>query len=237
MATANVATWSGRTIIWNKLRGSGTEPKNIGWGLQSSGATAPYTDVNGSLKTDVNLFAPATETRVAGTSTLTTTTQLGDTYQVVGTLTCLVGGKTIQEAGLFDVTTLTPTTTVSTSMTAAQTSVLLGAAVGSSLATSSYYRQIESEVVLVTAGSNSTTETIVRGALGSTSAAHSSGVATTIGGDGSAGTAAGQTTGEGGTSHASAPALGGSMFAHADFAGIALNVSDSINFTFLDQLS
>jgi hypothetical protein len=119
-------------------------------------------------------------------------------------------------------------------MTAAQASVLIGAASG--LATSSYYRQLENETVLVTGGSNSTTETIVRGALGTTSAAHASGVATTIGGDGGT-SGSGGTSGEAGTSKASNAAFGGSMFAHADFAGVALNVSDSINFTWLDQLT
>lgn len=225
MANANTATYSGRSIIWRMVKGAGTEPKNIGWGDSS---------VTGSANPNVNLFKPQTETRVAGTSTMTTTTQLGDTYQVVGTLTCLVGAKTITEAGLFDTTTLSPTTTVAASMTASQTTVSLGAASG--IATSSYYRQIENETVLCTAGSNSTTETITRGALGSTSAVHSSGVATTVGGDGGAGQG-GATSGQGGTSQASVAALGGSIFAHADFAGIALSVSDSINFTFLDVLT
>lgn len=225
MANANTATYSGRSILWRMVKGAGTEPKNIGWGDST---------VTGSANPNVNLFKPQTETRVAGTSTMTTTSFLGDTYQVVGTLTCAVGAKTITEAGLFDTTTLSPTTTVAASMTAAQTTVSLGAASG--IATSSYYRQLENETVLVTAGSNSTTETIVRGQLGSTSAVHSSGVPTTVGGDGGAGQG-GATSGQGGTSQASIAALGGSMFAHADFAGIALSVSDSINFTFSDVLT
>ncbi len=231
MATANVATYSGRSILWNFVKaGAGAaEPKNIGWGTGASASVSPAQIFN------VNLFAPQTEVRVAGASTLTKTAQLADTYQVIGTLTCAVAAKTITEAGLFDTTTLSPTTTVSVSMTAATTVVGLGAASG--IATSSYYRQIELETVLVTAGSNSTTETIVRGALGSTSAVHSSGVATTVGGDGGATTGLGSLSGQAGTSQASIAALGGSMFAHADFAGIALNVSDSINFTFIDQLT
>ena len=56
---------------------------------------------------------------------------------------------------------------------------------------------------------------------------------TTIGDDG--GTATG-----GGTTEQTATvgaAAGGACFCHADFAGIALNVSDSISFTFLDQLT
>ncbi len=224
MANANTATYSGRSILWRLVKGAGTEPKNIAWGDST---------VTASANPNVNLFKPQTEARVAGTSTMTTTTQLGDTYQVVGTLTCAVGAKTITEAGLFDTTTASPQTTVSASMTASQTTVSIGAASG--IAASSYYRQIENETVLCSAGSNSTTETITRGALGSTAAVHASGVATTVGGDG--GAASGGATSGQSPATAVGAAQGGSMFAHADFAGIALNVSDSINFTFLDVLT
>lgn len=222
MANAATATYSGRSIFNNRLKGNGTEPKNIGWGDSA---------LTGSANSDVNLFKPQTESRTAGTSTLTTTSFLGDTYQVVGAITCLVGAKTITEAGLFDSTTLSPSTTVSASMTASATTVTLGAASG--IASNNYYRQIEKEVVLVTGGQNTTTETITRGQLGSTSATHASGVATTVGGDGGAGTG-GATSGQTATVGA---AQGGSIFVHADFAGIALSVSDSISFTFLDTLT
>lgn len=224
MANAAVATFPGRAIMWNRLRGNGTEPKNIGWGDST---------VTGSIAANVNLFKPQTEARTVATSTMATTSFLGDTYSASGSIVCAVGAKTITEAGLFDTTTLSPTTTVSASMTAAQTTVSLGAAVAGTPTTGRYYRQIENETVLVTAGQSTTTETIVRGRLGSTSAVHSSGVATAIGDDG--GTATG-----GGTTEQTATvgaAAGGAIFIHADFAGIALSVSDSINFSFLDQLT
>lgn len=224
MANAAVATFPGRTILWNRVRGNGTEPKNFGWGDST---------VTASASPDVNMFKPQTEARTAGTSTITTTSFLGDTYSVSGTITCAVGAKTITEVGLFDTTTLSPRTTVASSMTASATTVSLAAAVAGTPTTGRYYRQIENEVVLVTAGQSSTTETIVRGRLGSTSAVHSSGVTTTIGDDG--GTATG-----GGTTEQTATvgaAAGGAIFIHADFAGIALSVSDSINFTATDQLT
>lgn len=224
MANAAVATFPGRAIMWNRLRGNGTEPKNMGWG--DSAVTA-------SASSNVNMFKPQTEARTVGTSTMATTSFLGDTYSVSGSIVCAVGAKTITEFGLFDTTTLSPTTTVSASMTAAQTTVSLGAAVAGTPTTGRYYRQIENETVLVTAGQSSTTETIVRGRLGSTSAVHSSGVATAIGDDG--GTATG-----GGTTEQTATvgaAAGGAIFVHADFGGITLAVSDSINFTCLDQLT
>ncbi len=229
MANASVATYAGRAIIWNRMKGNGTEAKNIGWGIVQS-ATASQ---GSAAKTDVNLFSPQTEARTAATTTLTTSTFLGDTYQAVGSITCAVGAKTIQEAALFDTTTLSPTTTVSTSMTAAQTSVVIGVASG--IAALNYYRQLESEVVLCTGGQNTTTETIVRGRLGSTSTVHSSGVATTVGGDG--GTLLGGGTTEQTATGVTLTSFGGNMFAHADFGGIALAVSDSINFTWTDILT
>lgn len=224
MSNAAVATFPGRAILWNRLRGNGTEPKNLQWGDST---------VTQSASPDVNLFKPQTEARVAGTSTITTTSFLGDTYSVSGTITCATAPKTITEAGLFDTTTLSPRTTVASSMTASATTVSLTAAIAGTPTTGRYYRQIENEVVLVTAGQSTTTETIVRGRLGSTSAVHSSGVTTTIGDDG--GTATG-----GGTTEQTATvgaAAGGAIFIHADFAGIALSVSDSINLTFTDQLT
>ncbi len=224
MANAAVATFAGRAILWNRVKGNGTEPKNIGWGDST---------VTASAAPDVNLFKPQTEARTAGTSTITTTSFLGDTYSVSGSIVCATGGKTITEAGLFDTTTLSPRTTVASSMTASATTVSLTAAVSGTPTTGRYYRQIENEVVLVTAGQSTVIETIVRGRLGSTSVVHSSGVTTVIGDDG--GTATG-----GGTTEQTATvgaAAGGACFVHADFAGIALAVSDSINFSFLDQLT
>lgn len=224
MANAAVNTFPGRAILFNRLRGNGTEPKNIAWGDGTNTASA---------SPNVNLFKPQTEARTVGTSTMTTTSFLGDTYQVIGTVTCAVGAKTITEAGLFDTTTLSPLTTVSASMTAAQTTVALTAAIAGTPSSGRYYRQLENETVLVTAGQSTTTETIVRGRLGSTSAVHSSGVSTSIGDDG--GTATG-----GGTTEQTATvgaAAGGAIFAHADFAGISLAVSDAIAFTWTDQLT
>lgn len=226
MAGTAVATYPGRAILWNRVRGNGTEPKNIGWGdttIATGSAAVP----------NVNLFKPQTEARTVGTSTIATTSFLGDTYSVSGSIVCATGAKTITEVGLFDTSTLSPTTTVNASMTASQVSVVLAAAVAGTPTTGRYYRQIESETVLVTAGQSTTTETIVRGRLGSTSAVHSSGVPTTIGDDG--GTATG-----GGTTEQTATvgaAAGGAIFVHADFGGISLSVSDSINFSFLDQLT
>ena len=132
MANAATATYSGRSIIWSRMKGNGTEAKNIGWG--ASGA------VTGSQNGNVNLFAPQTEARTAGTSNVITTTGLGDTYQVIGTITCAVTAKTITEVGLFDTTTLSTTSTLVASLTASATNMTLGANIGPT--TGNYYAQI-----------------------------------------------------------------------------------------------
>jgi hypothetical protein len=227
MSNASVATVVGRTIIWRRMTGNGSEPKNIKWGTSA---------VTASAATDVALFTPATETGVAGTSTIINNGSpawvLGDTYQVTGTLTCLVTSKTITEMILSDTTTLSGTTTIATSsQSAGATTITLTA--GANLPTAgNFYIQTENEVQLVTAGQNSNTFTVTRGALSSTSAAHAIGVAVTCGGDGGA-----SAVGLGGQTATVGAAQGGNTFCHADFAGIALNVNDSILFTVKDQLT
>jgi hypothetical protein len=221
MANSSVATYSGRSILWNRMKGNGTEAKNLGWGDST---------VTASASPNVNLFKPQTEARTAATSTLATSVQLADVYQLVGTITCAVGAKTITEVGVFDTTTLSTTTTLAASLNASATTATFGANPGPT--TGNYYVQCENETLLVT-GANSTTLTISRGALGSTSAIHAAAVPATIGGDGGAGTG-GATSGQTATVGAS---VGGNMFIHADFAGIALSVADSISFTISDSLT
>lgn len=83
---------TGRAIITNRLKGSGTEPVFVAWGT-GAGTTAA---------TDTTLFTEASEARVSGTSSQQTTTTTNDTYRVVGTLTVAGSGKTITNVGLFD---------------------------------------------------------------------------------------------------------------------------------------
>jgi hypothetical protein len=226
LANSATATYAGRSLIWAfvKAAGSPTEPKNIGWG---TGATTA------SANSDVALFGPQTETRVAGTSSLVQTSALADTYQVTGTITA-TNAKTITEAGLFDTTSAASTTTIATSsQSAAATTITLTATIGP--ASGNFYIQTENECQLVTAGQGSTTMTVVRAQLGSAAAAHAVGATATSGADGLANTNAslgGQTA-----TYANTTAKGGSLFAHADFAGIALNNNDSVLFTWRDQLT
>src|SRR5262245_14362965 len=224
MANLSVNTYSGKSILWNRMKGSGTEAKNIGWGDGTP---------TGSQACNVNLFKPQTEVRNGATvsSTLATTSFLADTYQVVGTITCVTGAKTITEAGLFDATQSSNTTTLAAAAATNAATVTIGSISGFPT-TGNYYVQVNNETVLVT-GSNSTTLAISRSQLGSTVGSHASGSPWTIGGDGGA-SGSGATSGQTATVAAS---NGGSMFAHADFAGIPLGISDAIAFTWLDTLT
>lgn len=89
---ATVFTNAGKSIVTNRLKGTGTEPNYTGWGTAAGTAAA----------TDTTLFTEASEARVAGTSSQVTTTVTGDTYQVVATMTVAGAGKTITNVGLFD---------------------------------------------------------------------------------------------------------------------------------------
>jgi len=88
MAVLVVAT--GRDIITNRLKGSGTEPLHAHWG----------TGAGTAADSDTTLFTPV-QTRVSGTSSRVTTTTANDTYRVVATLTA-DATRAITNAGLFD---------------------------------------------------------------------------------------------------------------------------------------
>jgi hypothetical protein len=90
MPASTAVVNAGRSIITNRLKGSGTEPVNISAGTSSTAVTL----------TDTALGAEV-GTRVAGTSSQQTTTTSGDTYRVTGTWTA-GGSYTIAECGLHD---------------------------------------------------------------------------------------------------------------------------------------
>ena len=88
----------GLDITTNRLLGSGTEPKNIGWG--TGAGTAARTDTTLFTEALVSLAAGTTDHTV-GTSSRITTTTTNDTYQVTGTRTA-TGAGTVTNAGLWD---------------------------------------------------------------------------------------------------------------------------------------
>lgn len=89
----------GLGIYNNRLKGSGTEPLNIGWGVSAGTAAATDTTLFGERLVDLSTAAGTDHT--AGTSSLQTTTTTNDTYRVVGTRTA-TGAGTVTNAGLFD---------------------------------------------------------------------------------------------------------------------------------------
>lgn len=93
MADVVVVTNLGLSKTTGRLKGSDSdEPKYIGWGDDDDPAPAA---------TQTDLEGAANENRVAGTSSLVTTTTTDDTYQLVGTITSL-SAQTIVEVAQFD---------------------------------------------------------------------------------------------------------------------------------------
>lgn len=95
--TATVVTNSGKAIAARRHIGASpaqAEPNYIAMGVGASGAarTAAATDV--ALSAEV-------ESRVAGTSSATTTALPDDTYQTVGIITASAS-RQVDEAGTFD---------------------------------------------------------------------------------------------------------------------------------------
>lgn len=224
-------TYPGRSLIVGRLQGLMTEPKWIGWGDSTSGGGQIVTCNNW----DVNLFDPLPETRTNTSSTAITTAQLADTYQVVATITA-TGTRSVREAGMFDTNSAN---SGSTSFNGSLTNVVTGSTLTNAQtgawpsAGASFYAQLENEVILARWVDSTHVNLVTRGVLGSTAAAHNASAVVTVGGDGGSFT----NYALGGAGVNVSAAQGGSMFAHADFALITVNVNDSIQFTFKDQFS
>lgn len=211
MANTVLVTSKGREVIAGRMIGTTPtqlEPKNLGWGTGGV-AGGPFT----AAVTDVGAFQEGSEVRVAGTSSIVTTTSTNDTYQVQGTITSL-SNQTIAEVLLSDSTTKPFSTTVAA-----------GGVVGSSSATTlnvaanytpanGTYVQVRSEVMQVTAGTGTTALTVVRGANGSTAIATIA-VADIV------------TTGN----PPGVATANSSLYLHASFTGLALNTNDSLQST------
>ena len=89
----------GLDITTNRIKGSGTEPLNIGWG--TGAGTAAVADTTLFTEKLVDLTTSAGTDHTAGTSSRITTTTTNDTYKVTGTRTA-TGAGTVTNAGLFD---------------------------------------------------------------------------------------------------------------------------------------
>lgn len=211
MANSVFVTRTGDAIAAARMIGtspSQAEPKFLGWGAGGHGTGAPYA----AAKTDVAAFEEAAESRVAGTSSQQTTNYADDTYQVTGTITSL-SGQTITEVLLSDSATKPFSTTVAGG-------TVVGSSSGTTLTTAatytpanSTYVQIDTEVMLVTAGTGTTSLTVTRAQNGSSAIATiTDGDIVTCGNPPPPGAVTGT----------------GNLFVHASFSGLPLNTGDSL---------
>lgn len=210
MATVVKITSKGREVMAGRMRGATptqTEPLNVGWGVGTVAATV----------FDVGMFKEAAEARVVGVSSLVTVTSTNDTYQVVGTITS-ASGQTIAEAILSDTTTKPFSTTWATAPTT--TSGTTGTSTASYTPANGTHIQTQAgEVMTVSAGTGTTSLTVVRGVNGSTAVTQTAGDTF----------ATGNIPGE--------AVANGTVFLHSSFTGLALNTNDSIQFTIQVQVS
>jgi hypothetical protein len=94
---------AGRDILTNRIKGSGTEPLNIGWGTGTQTTTLATDTGLGPTTVEklVDLTTSAGTDHTVGTSSRVTTTTTNDSYQVTGTRTA-TGAGAVTVAGLFD---------------------------------------------------------------------------------------------------------------------------------------
>ncbi|MEU1800890.1 hypothetical protein [Streptomyces sp. NPDC019937] len=206
MPTTVAFTSKGREIVTGRMIGTSptqAEPKNLGWGTGAGTAAA----------TDVAPFTEAAEARVAGTSSLVTTTSTNDTYQVVGTITS-ASSQTITETFLSDSASKPASTTANGAIASTSSTSITVTSASGFPGSGNYNIQIDSEVMTVTGGQGTTTWTVTRGANGSTAATHSNGAVIT-----------------GGNTSGSSAVTNGSLLIHASFTGLALNSGDSLTAT------
>lgn len=208
-----VVTGKGREIFHNRLRGSGTEPLNLLWGNNPAGLT--------EATTDIAPFKEASEARVAGTSSIVTTTTTNDTYQVVGTFTS-ASGQTIAEVALSDSASKpTPVDTVqaSSGVIASNSGTTVIVATGGNFSANQYI-QIRTEVMKITSISTNTL-TVTRAQNG-TSAISTIALSDTVTG----GNPPGQTN-----------VTNGSLFFHTAHGSQTLAINDQVTYTLQCKLS
>ena len=155
-----VVTAKGREVMTGRMIGSSptqAEPKVIGW--DTGGFTGAVSDVAA--------FGESAELRITGSSSLTTTTTTNDTYQVTGTMVA-TGARTITAVLLSDTTSKPFATTVTGGTAVGSNSGTTLTVAASYTPANNTYVQIRTEVLQVTAGSGTTSLTVVRGANGST---------------------------------------------------------------------
>lgn len=94
--TATVVTNGGKRTVADRLQTTPTRsaPKFVAMGVGATGAARTAAAADTALSTEV-------ESRTSGAESTVTTTQTGDTYQVVGTIAA-TATRAVDESGLFD---------------------------------------------------------------------------------------------------------------------------------------
>ncbi|MFJ5217184.1 hypothetical protein ACIP98_20980 [Streptomyces sp. NPDC088354] len=211
-----VITSKGREIIAGRMRGSSptqAEPLNLAWGNNPAGLTAAVTDVA--------LFKEATESRVAGTSSLVTGTTPNDTYQVTGTFTA-GSGQTISEVALSDSAskpTAVDSVQAGSAVIGSNSATTLVVANGANFSTNQYI-QVRTEVLKIT-GISTNTLTVTRAQNGSAA------ISTIASGD----------TVTGGNIPGVTNVTNGSLFFHADHGAQTLSSGDQVSYTLTTKFS
>ncbi|MFJ8006087.1 hypothetical protein [Streptomyces fagopyri] len=211
-----VVTAKGREIIAGRMRGSSptqAEPLNLAWGQNPASLAA--------LVSDVGLYKEASESRVAGTSSIVTTTTPNDTFQVVGTLTS-GSAQSIGEVALSDSAskpTAVDTVQTSSGVIGSNSSTNLIVASGASFSVNQYI-QIRTEVLKITAISTNTL-TVTRAQNGSAAIS----------------TIALNDTVTGGNIPGVTNVTNGSVFFHADHGAQNLSSGDQVSYTLTTKFS
>jgi len=205
---SSVVTYKGLEMLANRLRGatpSQAEPLNLGWD------TGGYT----AAKSDVAAFGEAPENRVAGGSTIATTTTSNDSWQVTGTIVA-TGTRTITGVLLSDTTTKpsgTDSVQAGSAVIGSSSGNTINVGTGASFAINEYI-QIRTEAMKVT-GVSGNALTVSRGQNGSAAL-------TTL--------AQNDPITRGNPPGATAVA-NGNLFLHADHGATVLAAGDSIAYT------
>ncbi len=209
MTNTVVTTAKGREVWTGRLIGatpSQAEPKNLGWGTGGA-AGGPFT----AAVTDVAPFQESAEARIAATSSQVTTTTTNDTYQLAGATFTSLSNQSIAEVFASDSATKPFSTTVTGGTAVGSNSGTTLTVAASYTPANNTYIQVRTEVMLVTAGSGTTSLTVSRNQNGS-------GALSTIanGDQVTMGNPPGTAT------------ANGTLFIHASFSALPLNTNDTL---------
>jgi hypothetical protein len=191
------------------------QPNVIGWGTANgSNATSVTEPAASNQWNDIAPFFELGESRTSGSgSVIVAVAQSYGTYQLTGTITA-TSAENVGESFIAMSTTKPAATSVATStVTPAATSFTCAS---NPFPAAPFYVQVDNEVILVNSTSASNILNVSRAQNGSVAGTHNTNAGVTLGNP---------------MSSTSSNPNHGDMFAHAGFTALALNINDSIAFT------